>query len=76
MILPTKHISLQTSLLGAGAAILRQLNSPHTATALWEQVRKSPEITVYGRFILALDFLFTIGAINLSNGLITRAQYD
>lgn len=72
MILPTKHISTRHSILGAGAVILRQLDSPQTVTALWDQVRTVPEVGVYWRFIVILDFLFAIGGIDLVNGLIVR----
>lgn len=72
MILPTKHVSLQNSLLGVGSAILSNLDSPKTVSALWERVRKLPMVGVYGRYVLALDFLFAINAINYKNGLIER----
>ncbi len=74
MILPTKHVSAQYSLLGAGATILRQLDSPQTVTALWERVRTEPELGVYWRFVLALDFLFAIRAVELRDGLLVRIQ--
>jgi hypothetical protein len=72
MILPTKHISTQYSVLGAGAAILRNLDSPQTVTGLWERARSTPEVGVYWRFVLALDFLFAIAAVDLKDGLIVR----
>jgi len=74
MILPTKHISVQFSLLGAGATILQHLNSPRTVTALWEQVRTEPEVGIYRRFILVLDFLFLLNVLDLRDGLIVRSQ--
>lgn len=72
MIAPSKHISLNGSLLGTGAVVLRQLGSPQPPTALWERVRHSPDVKVYERFILTLDFLFAIGAIRLEDGMITK----
>lgn len=74
MILPTKLLSVQSSLLGAGAAILRRLPAPQTITALWDRVRVEPEIGTYERFVLALDFLFVIGALDFQEGLIRRSQ--
>jgi hypothetical protein len=74
VILPTKHISVQNSLLGAGAAIVRHLDSPQTVTALWDRVRGIPEIGVYWRFVLVLDFLFAIGIVDLADGLIVRQK--
>lgn len=74
MILPTKHISAKHSILGAGAAIIRQLDSGRTVSALWERVMALGEIGVYWRFILALDLLFAIGAVDLVDGLIVRRE--
>ena len=37
MILPTKHINFSHSLLGLGAYILSQLQSPRSIDALWEK---------------------------------------
>ena len=72
MILPTKHVSLDKSLLGAGAVVLPLLAEPMTATGIWEKVKNAPEISGYGRFILILDFLYAIGAVDMVNGLIVR----
>lgn len=72
MILPTKHISPQHSILGAGATILQYLDSPQTVSALWERVRAFPETRVYWRFVSALDLLFAIGVLDLTDGLIVR----
>ena len=74
MILPTKHISAQHSILGAGAAILRHFDSPQTVTALWDHVRGTPEVGVYWRFVLALDLLFAIGVVDMADGLVVRCK--
>ncbi len=74
MILPTKHISSQHSILGAGSVVLTLLNKPKTVTALWNKARKHPSLGVYWRFVLTLDFLFTIGAIEFQDGLITKSK--
>lgn len=72
MILPTKHISSQHSILGAGSLVLSKLNNPRTVTSLWDRVRTLPGLDVYWRFILALDFLYAIEAIDFQDGLISR----
>lgn len=74
MILPSKHIDVQHSLLGAGAAILRNLEHPQSVTTLWSQVQSLSEIGYYGRFILTLDFLFAIGAIGFKDRTIAKHQ--
>jgi hypothetical protein len=74
MILPTKHISTRNSLLGIGATILVHLNHPRTVTSLWSSVSKIPEVSTFERFVLALDLLYMIGAVELEDGLLRKCQ--
>lgn len=74
MILPNKYISEKESLLGLGGAILQAMNKPNTITALWEKSRTIPEVGSFERFLLALDFLYLIGAIELDEGLLRRCN--
>ncbi len=74
MILPTKHIPTNQSLLGVGALLLKKMKRPGTVTTLWEKVRENPEIGSFKRFSLALDFLYAIGAIELAEGLLRRIE--
>lgn len=74
MIAPTKHIPIDASLIGVGAAVLRQLSEPRTITALWESCRQITAIGTFHRFVLALDLLYLLGAIDQSDGLISRVQ--
>jgi hypothetical protein len=76
MILPNKYLTIENSIMGGGALILSNLEKPRTITSLWEEVRSSPQIEIYSRFILILDFLYTIHAITLDNGFIGRANND
>lgn len=72
MILPTKHISTQRSLLGLGAVILRNLDSPSTVSRIWGRCRAHPASGAYGRFLLGLDLLFALGAIEVREGLLCK----
>jgi len=74
MILPNKHISMSNSLLGIGAKIIVQMNQPRTVTSLWSSVSKLPEVGTFERFVLTLDFLYMIGAIEMREGLLYRCQ--
>lgn len=74
MILPTKHISTERSLIGLGAVLLERLDQPRTITALWEKARVLPEIGSFERFVLTLDLLYAIGAVELSDGLLRKKQ--
>jgi len=78
MILPSKHLPQERALLTIGATILGRLSSPVTVSALWEQMpravahQKAPPPLRYDAFVLALDLLFLIGAVELRDGLVVR----
>ena len=79
MILPSKHLPQDRALLTVGARILQHLSQPKTISALWEELPRQNEKALkgtaplrYDGFVLALDLLFLIGAINLHEGLLTR----
>lgn len=78
MILPSKHLSQDRALLTVGAVILRHLSHPVTVSALWEQMprpageHKAPPPLRYDAFVLALDLLFLVGAVELRDGLLVR----
>lgn len=74
MILPTKHIPTAQSLLGSGAGVLGLLGQERTVTDLWERVRRTEVTTSYPRFLLSLDFLFVIGAVDMREGFIRRVD--
>ena len=73
MILPEKHIRLAESFLGLGGVILKFLVNPKSVDVLWvefEKVNNSgyfPAYHSFDNFILALDYLFMIGAVELDN---------
>lgn len=73
MILPTKHTKLSESLLGLGGVILKMVKEPLTIDELWEEYQKInnsknyfPAYHSFDNVVLALNFLFMIGAIDLN----------
>lgn len=78
MILPTKHISEDRALLTVGATVLRRLTRPMTVSTLWEEMpRPATREKVhppmrYDEFVLALDMLFLLAAVELRDGLLRR----
>lgn len=74
MILPTKHITIENSILGLGALILTYLDRPRTVSALWEKVRERPEISTFERFSLGLDLLFIMNIIEFRDDKIRRSS--
>ena len=69
MILPKKQLSLNESFFGFGAFLLQRLRVPATADELWEYYKDSyanktyPVKFSFDQFIMALDYLYIIGAI-------------
>jgi hypothetical protein len=72
MILPSKHISQEKALLTVGAKLLQLLDRPKTVSATWESMRISAEPVSYDWFILALDLLYIIDAVEFRDGLLSR----
>lgn len=72
MILPTKHIAPENSLLGIGAMLLELLAHEQTVTRLWDRAREGNHALTFPRFVLALDVLFSISAIDLGDGVLHR----
>jgi hypothetical protein len=79
MILPTKHIRPDRALLAVGGDVLGHLHEPMTVSRLWDDVRAhrgepdQPSPINYDWFVLALDLLFLIGAVEFERGLLRRA---
>jgi hypothetical protein len=80
MILPTKHVRPDRALIGVGAEILDILKQPMTMSRLWDEVRGRRSLHVptapidYQWFVLSLDLLYTIGALDFDRGLVRRVQ--
>ncbi len=78
MILPSKHLSQERALLTAGAKLLVRLAKPKTVSSLWEEIScpaekqaRKPALR-YDSYVLTLDLLFMIGAVELQDGLLRR----
>lgn len=74
MILPSKHIRFSESLLGLGGILLSFINEPKTVDEIWFQyleINNSKKVfPAYHNFdnvILALNYLYLIGVIQIDN---------
>lgn len=78
MILPTKGLAVDRALLSVGGEVLRRLDRPTTVSKLWDQIRRRQssllESVPYDWFVLSLDLLFIVGAVELEDGRLRRAQ--
>ena len=79
MILPTKNLDQSRALLEVGGEILHLLTSPKTISNLWEnfkayRVSNLKSAITFDWFILALDFLYIIEAIEYDSGKLRRVD--
>lgn len=80
MILPTKHVRPDRALIGLGGELLNLLREPMTVSRLWNELRArrsvgSPNAPIdYDWFVLALDFLFMVGAVYIKRGVLFRTE--
>jgi hypothetical protein len=78
MILPTKCLKPDMALLTIGADILDQLQEPRSVFEVWERMRADRHKITPARplsfdwFVLALDLLYAISAIDFSDGRLRR----
>ena len=79
MILPTKHLSIDRSLLGVGADVLSLLEEPKTVSRLWGDLQERRAQSAAGRvtfdwFVLSLDLLHAVGAVENARGRLARRK--
>ena len=72
MLLPAKHIKLSESLIALGAFVLKFLDKPKNIDQVWAEIKQInntsflPSNHSYDNFLLSLDYLFTIGIIDIN----------
>jgi hypothetical protein len=80
MILPTKHTTIEQSLIGFGGYILQIVDENSTVDLLWQKYQTDFKNQTYSakqtfdNLLLTLVFLYTIGAINETQGEIKRCN--
>lgn len=74
MILPTKHISQENSLLGVSGTLLQNLTRPMTVSELWEQLRTKENVGTFQRYVSGLDLLFILGVITFDGVNLRRTK--
>jgi hypothetical protein len=82
VITPTRSITPDRALLSVGAQILLQLDEPKTVSQAWLRLRAwraERELTSpisFTWFVLALDVLYGLGAVDIIDDLLTRRRVD
>ncbi len=74
MILPTKGIVPRQALVSVGADVLRLLSEVKTVSRLWDEFKRDGHgrTVPFDWFVLSLDLLFLVGAIELDRDRIRR----
>ncbi|WGL59757.1 hypothetical protein QEJ31_14590 [Pigmentibacter sp. JX0631] len=74
MILPTKNIKLEDSIIYLSGLLLNQIHETDTVSSLWERFKSSNSISSFGRYTLLLSFLYTIEAITIEDGILRKIK--
>ena len=61
-------------MIGIGALLLKRMGSPVTVSGLWEMVKSEPAVGNFRLFVLSIEYLYTIGAIDYESGFLRRAM--
>lgn len=75
--MPTKHIKTENALIGVGGEVLALLDHHKTVSRLFydlQERRRANELTTihFDWFLLAVDFLYSTGAIRFEAGLLKK----
>lgn len=79
MILPTKGVQPRQALVTVGADVLRLLTEPKAISRIWDELRKSrpgDDAVTFDWFVLSLDLLFVLGAIDHDRGRVRRCAQN
>lgn len=74
MILPTKHLSPNRAIFSVASEIYDMIYDRSTVSSVWNDLQEKHNVSMrqgevpYDWFILSLDFLYLIGAIEESSG--------
>lgn len=75
MILPSKHLPQERALLTVGARLLAILERPMTVSSVWQIVQNDHRASLsFDWFVLALDLLYLLDAVQLQDGVLSRAE--
>lgn len=80
MILPTKGITAERSLLAVGAQVVQVLNEPLTVSQTWVQLKQwrianNHHASIpFWWFALALDTLFALGLVEFDRDLLSKVS--
>lgn len=79
MILPTKGVPPRQALVSLGSDVLRVLAEPMTVSRLWHEFKKESAQAgpvTFDWFVLSLDLLFLVGAIDFDRERVRKRLND
>ena len=77
MLMPTKHIKTENAIIGVGGEVLELLDHDKTVSRVFydlQEMRQKKELATihFDWFLLAVDFLYAIGAIRFESGVLKK----
>lgn len=66
MLLPNKYIPVQDTLPFVAKEIYGKITGDIMPYALWAKVRRNESVGTYERFVYALDFMYALGMVDMT----------
>lgn len=73
LVLPTKYVSVDFSILGVSAVVASQMRANDTVSTLWDRVSDDTRVRTFERFAAALTLLFAIKLVEVDKGILRTA---
>lgn len=70
MLLPDKYVTVERSLLGQAAKVLKHREPDRTVSELWSSLVAEDSSWTFDRFAICLALLFGLGLVALQNGVV------
>ena len=72
MIMPSKYVREEEAIIGVGNILLQHIKGSINISSLWENVKTNHAVVTFDRFVIALDFLYILGIIDIKQNDIMR----
>lgn len=74
MIMPSKYVREEEAIIGVGSILLQHIKNNINISTLWENVKTNHIVVTFDRFVIALDFLYILGIIDVKQNDIVRIK--
>ncbi len=70
IILPTKYVPLDFSILGVATIVVQEIQPNDTVSTLWDRLSSNERVGTFNRFAAALTLLYAVRALEFDGGVL------